>query len=182
MSFSRKKPGFSVATVMANISQNKDFMDFTLESEDGAQFPCHRVVLAAQSSVLRRMFLSPMQERESSSLQLKYKADLVEKFVKYFYEIEIQEEEEEGNIRCFLEFAEKYDIPHLKQEVERLAISKLTVENMVDMFLLADFYSAEELKKAAEGFIKTNRLKVKEGLSELEKLEKSQLIKLLGIV
>ena len=106
----------------------------------------------------------------------------MEKFVKFFYELEIQEEEDEGNIRCFLDFAEKYDIPHLKQKVERLAMRKLTMENMVDMFLLADFYSADDLKKLVEFFIKSNRLKVKEGLSELEKLEKSQLIKLLSIV
>ena len=63
------------------------FRDFTLVSEDGAEFPCHRNVLAAQSSVFKKMFLN--------------------------------------------------------------------------------------LRPAAESYIRTNRLKVKEGLAELEKLEKS---------
>ena len=157
------------------------FTDFTLVSEDGAQFLCHRVVLAAQSSVLRRMFLTPMEERETSSLQLDYKADLVEKFVRFFYETKIQEEEEEGNLRGFLDLSEKYNIPHLKEEVERLAMRKLTVENMVEMFFLAEFYSAEDLKKGAEDFIKINRMKVKEGLAELEKLEPNQRMKILSI-
>ena len=162
-------------------NQSKNFTDFTLESVDGAKFPCHRVVLAAQSSVLRRMFLSPLEESQASRLQLEYKADLVKKFLQFFYKAEIEEDEEEGNLRRLLELAEKYDITHLKVEVERLAIRKLTVENMVDLFLLADFYSAKDLKNAAEGFIKTNQSKVKEGLAEFEKLEKNQLIKIMNI-
>merc|ERR1712150_235186 len=90
-------------------------------------------------------------------------------------------EEEEENFRCFLDLSEKYDLPHLKEEVEELAIKKLTVENMVEMFLLADLYSAENLRTAAEGFVRTNRLKVKEGLAELDKLERSQLMKIVNI-
>ena len=167
--------------MVSNISEDGDFTDFTLESEEGAKFPCHRAVLAAQSSVLRRMFLSPMEERETSSLQLQYKEDVVKKFKVFFYKREIKEEEDEGNLRCFLELAEKYDLPHLKEEVEELAIRKLTVENMVDMFLLADLHSAENLRMAAEDFIKTNRMKVKEGLAELDKLERYQLMKIVNI-
>ena len=166
---------------MASISEDGDFTDFTLESEEGSKFPCHRTVLAAQSSVMRRMFLSPMEERETSSLKLQYKDDVVKKFRKFFYKREIGEEEEEGNLRSFLELAEKYDLPHLKEEVEELAIRKLTVENMVDMFLLADFHSAEGLRNAAEGFIKTNRMKVKEDSDELDKLERDQAMKIMKI-
>ena len=131
--------------------------------------------MAVQSSVLRRMFLNPFEKKRTSSLKLQYKTDIVRKFVKFFYERKIEEEEkEEGNLGCFLDLANQYDIPHLKKEVEKLAKRKLTVENMVDMFLLADLHSAEDLKSAAEGFIRTNRLKVKEGLAELEKLERNQ--------
>ena len=166
---------------MANISQEGDFTDFSLESEDGAQFPCHKVVLAAQSNVLRRMFLTPLEERKTSSLQIQYKAGIVGKFVQFFYKGEIELEEEGENLGSFLELAEKYDLPQLKEEVEGLAIRRLSVENMVDMFLLADHYSAKDLKKAAEDFIRTNRLKVKEGLAELDKLERSQLMKIVNI-
>ena len=166
---------------MADISEDGDFTDFTLESEDGAKFPCHRSVMAAQSSVLKRMFLTPMEEKKTSNLQLEYKAGIVVKFVKFFYVREIGEEEEEGNLRCFLELSEKYNIPHLKKEVEELAMRKLTVENMVDIYLLADFHSAEDLRTAAEAFIRTNRMKVREDLDELEKLEKSQRMKIVSI-
>ena len=180
-SFSRKKPRLAAETVMANISQEGDFTDFTLESEDGAKFPVHRAVLAAQSSVLKRMFLTPMEEKNTSSLQLLYKAGVVGKLVKFFYTRKIKEEVEEDNFGCFLELAEKYDIPHLKEEVEVLAIRRLSVENMVEMFLLADLYSAEDLRKAAEVFIRTNRLKVKEGLDELDKLDRNQVKNIMRI-
>ena len=142
---------------MTSIYEDKDLTDFTMESEEGAKFPCHRNVLAAQSSVLRKMFLSPMEERETSNLKMMYKADIVKKFVKFFYKREIEVGEEEGNLPCFLELAEKYDLPHLKEEVEDLAIRKMTMENMVDMFLLADLHSAENLRDVAEDFIRTNR-------------------------
>ena len=104
------------------------------------------------------------------------------KFIKFLYEREIEEEEkEEGNFRCFLDIANAYDIPHLKEEVEELAIRKLTVENMVDMFFLADQYSAEVLRNEAEAFIRTNRLRVMEGLAELEKLKQSERMKIMSI-
>ena len=180
-SFSRKKPILSDKTLMSTISEDEDFTDFTLESEEGVKFPCHRNVLAAQSSVLRRMFLSPMGERETACLKMTYKEDVVRKFVKFFYIGKLEEEEEEESLGWFLELAEKYDLPHLKEEVEELAIRKLTVENMVDMFLLADFHSAKDLRTAAEGFIKTNRIKVREDLAELDKLERGQLMKIMSI-
>ena len=163
---------------MASISEDCDFTDFSLESKDGAKFPVHRNVLAAQSSVLRRMFLNPMEERKKASVQLKYKTATVEKLSKFFYKREIEEEEEEENLRSFLEFAQQYDLPHLKEEVEELAKRKLTVENMVDMFL----HSAEVLKEAAESLIRANRLMVKEDLDELlEKLDRDQAKMILSI-
>ena len=120
--FSRKKPRLDAETLVASISEDGDFTDFTLESVDGAKFPCHRAVLAAQSRVLKNMFLKPMKERKTSILQLKYKADIVGKFVKFFYEREIKEDEEEGSLRNYLELAEKYDLPHLKKQAEELLL------------------------------------------------------------
>ena len=51
---------------MANISEDRDFTDFTLESEDGVKFLVHGILFAAQSSVLKRMLLSPFEERENN--------------------------------------------------------------------------------------------------------------------
>ena len=132
---------------MASISEDGDFTDFTLESEDGVKVPVHRNLMAAQPSVLKRMFLSPFEKRKTSSLQLQYKADIVRKFVKFFYKREIEKEEkEEGNLECFMDLVNQYNIPHLKTEVEELAMRKLSVEKMVKIFLLADLHSAEDLR------------------------------------
>ena len=136
-------------------------------------------MLAAHSSVLKRMF--KWEERKASSLQLQYNADIVKKFVKFFYKMEIEEGEGEEALRCLLELAEKYHLVHLKEEVEELLIRKLTVENMVEMFLLADLHTAPSFKIAAEEFIRTNRLKVKEDLAELDKLEPDQRMKIVSI-
>ena len=182
MFFPRKKPrlDYDDDDVVDNIFKDEDFKDFTLESEEGTKIPCHRLLLGAQSTVLKRMFIAPMAEKNNSTLKMEYKADIVEKFVKFFYSEKIEEEKEE-NLRCYLELAEKYNIPHLKELVEELAITRLNVENMVDFFLLADHFSAEHLGKAARDFIKSNKKKVRESLAELEKLEKSQMMKIMDI-
>ena len=177
----RKKPRLDPGDVVDNIFKDEDFKDFTLESEEGTKFPCHRIILGAQSTVLKRMFITPMEERNNSTLKLDYKADVVENFVDFFYIDDIKDEKDE-NLRCYLELAEKYDIPRLKELVEEHAISKINIENMVDLFLLADHFSAETLGKAAKDFIKTNKKKVRESLAEMEKLEKNQLMKVMDIM
>ena len=58
----------------------------------------------------------------------------------------------------------------------------MSVENMVDMLLLADLYSAKTLRKAAEDFILSNKRKVRENMAEMVKLEKSQLMKIMDIL
>ena len=168
--------------MMAKISEDGDLRDFDLVSKDGARFPCHRNVLAAQSSVIKQMFIHPLEEKETASHQIGYKAGIVERLVKFFYNRVLgEEDEDEESLGCFLELSEKYDIPHLKEEVEDLAIKKLSVENMVNMFLLADLYSAQRLRTEAESFMKANRLKVKERMAKLAKLEKCQILKIMSI-
>ena len=179
-SYPRKKPRLEPDDVFDNILKDEDFKDFTVESVEGTKFPCHRVILGAQSSVLKRMFITPMEEKNKSTLKLDYKADVVEKFVRFFYKNDLEDGEE--NLRCYLELAEKYDIPHLKELVEKLSIKKINVENMVEMFLLADHLSAETLGKATKDFIETNKKKVRENLAEMEKLEKSQMMKIMEIL
>ena len=93
MSFSRKQR-FSDETLMDKISDDWEFTDFTLESKDGARFPCHRTVLAAQSSVLKKMFINPMKEKKTSCLQLGYMEDIVATFANFFYDRVLEEEEE----------------------------------------------------------------------------------------
>ena len=114
MPFLRRKPRLGAETLVAKISEDGVFTDFTVESGDGTQFSCHKNVLAAQSSVLKGMFLSPIDMRKISYLQLQYKPGIVWKFVKFFYERKIELEEKGENLGSFLEMAEKYDLPHLK--------------------------------------------------------------------
>ena len=60
----RKKPRLSAETLVASISEDVDFTDFTLVSKNGDKFPVPRNVLAAQSNVLRRIFLTPEGEED----------------------------------------------------------------------------------------------------------------------
>ena len=57
-------------------------------------------------------------------------------------------------MKIFLELADFYDLGPLRLQTEKAAVSKMSCENMVDMYVLADLYRADKLKKAAESLIK----------------------------
>ena len=46
------------------------------------------------------------------------------------------------SLTCFPKLVEKYNILHLKKDVEELAVWNLTVNYNVDMLLVADVYPA----------------------------------------
>ena len=77
MCFSSKKARHAAEALTTITTNNSPFTDFTLESEDGTKFPCHRIVLAVQSRVLRRMFLSSLEEKKPSNLKLQASASTV---------------------------------------------------------------------------------------------------------
>ena len=65
------------------------FSDWTIISEEGQRFPCHRLVLAAKSSIMKAMMTSDMREEKESQSKVHYSIQVVEAFVDYFYKGEV---------------------------------------------------------------------------------------------
>ena len=138
------------------------FTDFTILSQEGKEFPCHRLILASQSSTMLAMMTSDMKEKEESQVRLEYSEEVVGHFVEYFYSRKVPREALQANLASFFELAGQYNLDPLKLLTEEAAMELLSVETMIDLHVLADLHSAASLKSEAEAFIRRNKKELKE--------------------
>ena len=146
-----------MALSKCNIREEKKLADFTVLSQKGERYPCHRIFLANQSPVLMAMMTHEMKEKQESELKLDHNEEVVKHFVEFFYTGDVPPKVLEENVESFLTLAESYDLKILKLQTELVAMEKMTVGNMLSMFAVADLYKAEKLKEFSLSFIKTNR-------------------------
>ena len=145
------------ASMMWGSNNKEEFTDFTILSQEGTRFPCHRLVLASQSPPMEAMMTQDTKERKEGKVQLQFKEEVVKAFVGFFYSRKIPQEVLEENLESFLTLADSWDLAPLKLQVEEAAIKLLATDNMVDMFYLGDLYRANQLKEAAEFLISRNK-------------------------
>ena len=138
-------------------NNEEDFTDFTILSEEGTRFPCHRVILASQSRPLKAMMTRDTKEKKEGQVQLQFKEEVVKGFVGFFYTRKVPQEVIEEHLEDFLTLADSYDVAPLKLQVEEAAVQLLTTDNMVDMFYLGDLYCATQLKEASEFLMSRNK-------------------------
>ena len=79
-----------------------------------------------------------MKEKEEKETRLNYKKEVVGAFVDYFYKGKIPTVVLEANISSFMELGDLYNLDPLKAQVEDMAIKNLTLENVVEMFIVAN--------------------------------------------
>ena len=144
-------------------SNNKDrlFTDFTILSQDGKEFPCHRVILASQSPVMLAMMSRDMKEKKENQATVQHSAEVVGHFVEYFYSRKVPQEALQANLASFFDLAGFYDLTPLKLLTEEAAIEMMTVENMRELYVLADLHTAADLKTEVEAFIRRNKKELK---------------------
>ena len=166
------------------MSRKRIFTDFTIASNDGTKLPCHRAVLGTKSGVMMAMMEADMREKKESTLRLDYSGEIAKVFVDSFYDEEVDKNLIAQEIGSFLDLAESYDLAALKIQTESVAIGMLNTENMVEMFFLAKKYNAEELKTAAETFIRSNKtsLQGQEIEDTLREADKDQAIDIIRIL
>ena len=73
------------ASMMLDNNNQEDFTDFTILSQEGTRFPCHRLVVASQSPPMKAMMTRDTKEKKEGQVQLQFKEEVVKDFVGYFY-------------------------------------------------------------------------------------------------
>ena len=147
---------------MSNNNNNgRLFTDFTILSQEGKEFPCHRVILASQSATMLAMMTSDMREKEENQVSVKYNGEVVGHFVEYFYTRKVPQEVLQTNLASFFELAGQYNLAPLKTLTEEAAMELLSLDNMIELYVLGDLHGAASLKIEAEAFIRRNRKELK---------------------
>ena len=82
-----KKP-----SILKKVYAEVRFCDYTIKSGRDKKFPCHMVVLAAQASPVLRKKLEEDKEYDTRELTLQFNNNVVERFVRFFYDEEIKDE------------------------------------------------------------------------------------------
>eukprot|EP00092_Neocalanus_flemingeri_P026295 GFUD01028508.1.p1 GENE.GFUD01028508.1~~GFUD01028508.1.p1 ORF type:complete len:333 (-),score=66.69 GFUD01028508.1:157-1155(-) len=166
------------SSVTLKMFEEKAFTDFLVICNDKS-FACHKAFLTARSPVFKGMLESDMKEAKEGAMELENCDETVaERFVKFFYTGQVDEEVLKENIVKFLELGDKYDLPCLKAIAEQIMIANLDIVNMLGFFLAGDLYRGEKIRAAAKTFLRQNRINLvkQEGWREALKNQNRDLV------
>jgi len=139
------------------IFETMAFSDFKVIC-NGKIFPCHKVFLAAGSSVFKNMLEADMKEAKEGSVEILNHADtVVSMFVKFFYTHHVEDEVLRNHAINFFDLGEQYQMEGLKKMAEVAMIANLSTKNMLEYLSAGDMFGGKELKEAAKAYIKKNR-------------------------
>ena len=123
---------------------------------DGQQFSCHKLMLATRSPVFERMLASGMGESAGNEMTLTdISPDTVADMLSYIYTDTIENLPEKA--QDLLPVAEKYDLVGLKIMCSTALLKQIKLDNTVELALLADLYTAKDLREAGLCFILANK-------------------------
>ncbi|CAH0747710.1 unnamed protein product [Diatraea saccharalis] len=132
--------------------------DFTIESADGVKFQVHRVILAGYSDVFKAMLKEETAESQNSYVKL---VDVgnedLQCILECIYTGTISNLE---NCNCInmLMLADRYNLKGLRELSQYALSERMSVENALEILIVADSYNSETLKTAALKFIKKNTM------------------------
>ena len=165
-------------------SKDKLFTDFVIESEDGMVIKCHRIFLATHSPVFRAMLESEMKEAKERRLKLDFCGEFLQNAVNFLYDTTLDEEIVLKHYEDFLHLSDKYDIGHLKLQIEDVLIKNLSTDLMTNYYVLGDLYNAKNLKEAARNFMVNNKdcFKKEEFTNQLKKLNPDRIVEIMKLI
>jgi len=118
-------------------------------------FMAHKVFLSARSSVFRAMLDTPMLESAHSTIEIPdFDEQVVQGMLEFIYTGEVKDLKDMAD--DLMQIGEKYDLQGLKAIGEGAVAQSLTVENAVEVLVLADLHNATTLKAKTISFIKQN--------------------------
>ena len=143
---------------------NGRFSDFTVSCQ-GKEYKCHKSILAQRSTYFDAMLSHDMAESQNNRVELKdLEADTAEDILTFIYTGKVKKMDEE-NVEDIFRAADQFLLKGLKRLCELFLMSRVTLDNAIEMLALGHMYSADELKKTAKQIIVeagTGRLKTNE--------------------
>ena len=145
--------------VLEKVYNSMEESDFALVF-DGEEFPCHKIVLAAASPVLKAMVKNKHREAIEGKANIKFSKEFSKEagraFVRFIYTGEVEESLLKEHAAEFLAMGELYDLKQLKDMAETELLSQLDKVNMVAMISVGDVFRAENIFEAASKMTRAN--------------------------
>ena len=131
----------------------------------GKEFKAHKLILAAASPVFEAMFKEDATEHEDASSSLyncvnieDIDSDVFELFLRYLYTGQVDQLDEK--LTDIFPVADKYDVQPLREICIQHMAKNISVDNAVDVLLLAERHSVESIKSKTLQFINKNVVKI----------------------
>lgn len=139
----------------SNLLLDEKTSDFLILCGDD-KFPVHRNVLKSRSSYFNGLFSNNFAENKKGHIVIEnMDSDTVKSLIEYMYSGRLKGLE--SNPTQLLKAANMYDLPLLKKSCEDELISSMTLDSVVDLFVLAEDHNAVELRVAAKTMILDNK-------------------------
>ena len=130
--------------------------DYTLVCA-GEKLKVHKAILAARSEYWKGLFTSGMAETSKDSTEvLAVNLPTLHLFLEFIYTGKISEKLEQGQVELLLEAADFYAVHSLKEQCEEGLIASLGSSNLIDRLILADTFSASNLRRVAKQMLVQN--------------------------
>ena len=144
----------SIREDLGRFCQGDLFADVTITC-GGKEFRAHKLILASQSPVFKKMFEIDMKERRSGVIEVPdITPAVMSDLLAYLYTGTAPHVDTLA--RELLNAANKYELPRLLSMCETTLVSKITADSVLEVLILAELHQAKTLRKACLGFIKCN--------------------------
>lgn len=153
---------------MASCSSSTSSSQLTTKRGEESEVPCigdhrtfyvHKAILAARSKVFRAMFEHKMSESSRNEVLIDdVEPEVMREMLLYMYTGFAPNLDSMSQV--LIAAAEKYDLERLKVQCEQSLCHALTSDNACCTLVLADLYSAEQLRLHAINFINMHATEV----------------------
>lgn len=131
------------------------FSDVKLVTSCGREILAHKNILAARSPAFSAMFEHDMMEKKLNEVQISdVDYDVLKEMLRFIYADRV--ENVENLAGELIVAADKYRIDGLKEVCEEVLGDNISVDNVVQILVVADRHSIENLKNRAINFIKAH--------------------------
>lgn len=133
---------------------NSDFSDAIFKT-DGEEIHAHKAVLAAASPYFHAMFTGSFSE-SNGKIETSHSQPIVAAVLRYIYTGELSEQLFVSQTLELFAVSGEYQLDDLRTLCSKLLLKQLTVDNVKDTLLVANFHSCEDLKQKIFSFMKKN--------------------------
>ena len=161
MSQSSRKLWSSSKSVHAVETWNTKWADFSLITETGEEFKCHKVVLAKESKFFEAMLLSDCKETKTNKMKVKdFSLETVTTFLEYIYaglkwnSYFYTKQFDKAKITLeLMRFCHTYKVEGLSGECSNQLGKNIDEDNVVSIWMEAEKFEATNLKDYALQYI-----------------------------